>query len=489
MTLKAYNTEDFYTVILDDILNQFSPEDQVLIRRSYAIVQKYTDGTWRKNGDPGISHPLIVAQRVVEAGLGSHSVSAALLHDLIEDNPEATDLQTCIRDTCGEDVEHLVLEMTVIEHNPAEKVPFHNAEIAQKQFLSQISDLRTVIIKLADILHNLETIEGLSPQRQESFIAEVENLYLPASEYLGVKSLHRKIETIVFAYQHPREYKAIATYIATHHVNGEEMVKKITSELSNIVALSHRSASVEGRFKSIPSIYKKMEKYVQEGKPDDIRNLLDILAFRIIVDTEKDCYSILSAILSRYHIQDDRIKDYIAKPKLNGYKSIHLIAYDENDTPFEIQIRTHEMHTYNEYGQASHVLYKRQGSREATPSTEFTWTSTVGRVMKEYQRNDDKPIPVHFFNESIFVLTPKNEFFQLPKGATAIDLAYTIHTDLGNQCVGVKIDGKVRPLETTLQSGNIVEILKNSNKKHPDRSWLEVVQTSLAKAKIRQRLR
>lgn len=470
------------------IFQHFSKDSEKKLKRVLTLVHRYTDGKLRKNGDPAMIHPLSVALRVADMELGVNSVSAALLHDIIEDNPDIKNLSDQIRSVCNADVEALVKQLTIIESSPVLGFPQRNELAVQMSFLSQIQDLRVLIIKLADVLHNIETVDGLAPERQKFFVEEVEKLYLPAANYLGINALYKLIDTQVFKFRKPSEYAEIERYIATHHKNGEQLVQSISKELSTLVDLCHCSATIEGRVKSIPGIYRKKVKYASEGKPSSYQRLLDILGFRIITNTDTDCYTIFSAIQTLYETIGDRIRDYIAKPKRNGYRSIHIIALREG-VPFEIQIRTQKMHLYNEYGQASHLSYKKQQRRDAKSSDEFLWTQMVGTGLKSYQKTHDKAIPLNLFADSIFVMTPRNEIFQLPRGSNAIDFAYALHTELGNQCVGVKINEKSEPLDRKLKTGDVVEIMKNRIKRRADASWLTIAQTDLAKKCIRESLR
>lgn len=471
------------------LTHEFSGNDRKLLLSALKLAHAHTKGKYRKNGDPAMIHPIMTALRVSKVGLGINSVCAALLHDIIGDNLDIPRVKEHIQKECNEDVANLVVSMTLIENNPSESIAHTSQHYTELHFMSTIKDVRVLIIKLADVLHNLETIEGLSPERQLSFAHEVEKMYLPASEFLGISFLYKSLETTLFKFRHPDEYATIDNYISTHVEKSTDLLEQIIDELSKVVELSEAPGTVHGRLKSIPSIYKKLIRYSKEGKPATITNLRDILAFRILTETEKDCYTILSTLSALYTFEDEKTDDYIAKSKPNGYRAIHIVALTENGYPFEIQICTYLMHKHNEFGPSSHIAYKKQGRRNADASDEFSWVANLNEQMKYYQRFDDKPIPIDLFQDRVFVLTPAYEFFMLPKGATAIDLAYAVHTELGNQCVGAKVNGKTIPLRQPLHSGDIVEIVKNSRKMKPDPLWLDFVATEKAKKLISEATR
>jgi GTP diphosphokinase / guanosine-3',5'-bis(diphosphate) 3'-diphosphatase len=474
--------------ISDTLIKLFQGSDCNLIESAFLYAYAKVKDQKRLNGEPAISHPLMVALKTAKMGLGPNSISAALLHDIIEDNPDSEIVSIEILEKFGEDVHTLVLALTKMQSDRVERSETSEVLAAQLYLLSTVNDLRVIMIKLADKLHNLMTIEGLEPDHQEKYMREIERIYLPIAEYIGLGAVHREMADLLFAKRNPMDYRKILDAIREVSREEKNIKRTIVEELTTICALEDIRPIIEGRLKGITSIHAKLERYREKRGKSSIEHIKDIVAFRILCDTEDQCYLISSA-LHQFFDLGHPTDDYISNPKPNGYKSIHIILTHPEFGDFEVQIKTHAMHEYNEYGPASHIAYKVSGRSEAKPTDEFSWVKDLSFSSHFYKKNEDKPIPSKVLQDFIFVLTPKYDFIKLPKGSTPIDFAYSLHSDLGNQCIGASVNQRPVAIDSPLQTGDIVEIKTNPKKKYASESWLDFVVTDRAKEMIRKSVR
>jgi len=344
------------------------------------------------------------------------------------------------------------------------------------------------MIKLADKLHNLMTVEGLQSEHQERYMKEIERIYLPIAEYIGLGAIHREMVDLLFAKRNPIEYRKIID--AIHEVSRDEnkIKRSIIEELTTICSIEDVRPEIQGRIKGITSIYNKLKRYREEKGASSMDLIKDIIAFRILCDREDQCY-VTSSALQQFYDLSDPIDDFITNPKPNGYRSIHIILTHPDFGDFEVQIKTHSMHEYNEYGPASHIAYKVSGRSETKPNDEYSWVKDLSFSSHFYKKHEDKPIPSKVLQNSIFVLTPKYDFIRLPKGSTPIDFAYSLHSTLGNQCIGASVNKLTVAIDSPLQTGDMIEIKTNPQKKYASEAWLDFVVTDRAKEMIRKSLR
>jgi GTP pyrophosphokinase len=357
--------------------------------------------------------------------------------------------------------------------------------------LATAKDVRVVLIRLAEKLHNLKTIESLPPDKQKIVISKVFDIYAPLAERLGVHHFKWQLEDWAFKFQNHKEHTRIQIYLAETREEREKYIQKVSQALSSELQKVGIKAEVFGRPKHFYSIYKKSLKYQKEGESAGLEKILDKLAAMILVATTDDCYKVLGIVHQKFHPLDREFDDYIAHPKPNGYRAIHTTVFCPDGKILEIQIKTHKMHEYNELGPASHSYYKEVGKREVRPTDELAWLKNLTEWQQDLksEKEFEKALKIDVFGDRVFVLTPKGSVLDLPKGATPIDFAYAVHTELGHSCVGAKVNGKLSPLNCQLQTNEVVEILTAKNKKLPSSDWLKFVKTQSARSQIRKALR
>lgn len=465
------------------------PEESV-VRQAYAFAEEAHRDAKRENGDPYITHCLTVANTVREWGLCESSISAALLHDVVEDT--AYTLET-IQKKFGEEIAFLVDGLTKLDKiNYRTKNP--DVENLRKFIISSSKDLRIVIIKLADRLHNMQTLRFLPEVRQKRFAWETAEIYAPLAYRLGMQRLSGALEDLAFPYTHPEEYEWLINEVKDDYRDREAYAEKI---LPIVIQKLHdnniRPIHVDSRPKRYSSLYKKLMRYDM-----DIGKIYDLVAIRIIVKTIEDCYATLGIIHKYWPPLPGRIKDYIARPKPNGYRSLHTSVFCVENRITEFQIRTEEMHKEAELGIAAHWAYqqikhepeKRGAWRGVRKKSELVWVEQLRNWQEHFtnQKEFIEAMKAEFFRDRIFVITPENDILDLPAGATPVDFAYHIHSDIGDQAVGAKVNGNIVPLDYELKSGDIVEIMTQKGKK-PSDSWLKFVKTSVAKSHIRSVIR
>ena len=431
----------------------------------------------RKDGSPYIIHPLAVVEIVAEMGLDLDAVLGALLHDCIEDTDAShDDIARCFGATTAELVEG-VTKLTRANFSSSEEQQMENL---RKMFMAMSKDIRVVLIKIADRLHNMRTMQYQSPAKQIIKCRETMDVYAPLAHRLGMQKIKWELEDISLRYLDPEGYSSIMTYLNAHKEQDEAFMNtiqgKITQRLSNMGIHN----TTYGRIKHVYSIYRKMD---AQGKSLD--ELYDIYAFRVIVDSIPDCYNVLGHIHDLFNLVPGRFKDYISTPKPNMYQSLHTTVIGTQGIPFEVQIRTWQMHETAEYGIAAHWKYK-QGTG-AGNEKDFEW---VRRLLESQQDTDAEDyvnsLKIDMFDDEVFVFTPKGKIVSLPAGSTPIDFAYAIHSGVGNALVGAKVNARICNIDTTLQNGDIVEIITSKNAKGPSRDWLNICKSNQARTKIKQ---
>lgn len=464
-------------------LLQINPNINVeLIKKAYMKAKEYHKGQLRESGEPYLVHPVEVAKILAELGMDENTLVAGLLHDTVEDTEYSQ--EDLIKDF-GEEVALLVDGVTKLKSLVYESKEERQAENLRKMFLAMSKDIRVLIIKLADRLHNLRTINYMSDEQIKEKCRETLEIYAPLASRLGIFTLKFEMEDIALKYLDPEAYYDLVRQVKTKKKQREEYINKVITEIKESLDQLKIKNEITGRSKHFYSIYRKM-KY-QNRQLDEI---FDLTAIRIIVENIKDCYAVLGIVHTMWKPIPGRFKDYIAMPKPNRYQSLHTTVIGDNGEPFEIQIRTHEMHWIAEYGIAAHWKYK-EGISEDKDEGKLAWL----RQTLEWQKdlNDPKEfmetLKVDLFSNQVFVFTPKGAVIELPAGSTPIDFAYKIHSDIGAKCVGAKVNGKMVPIDYTLTTGNIVEIVTSSHSKGPSIDWLKIAKTSNARNKIKQWLK
>ena len=464
--------------------NAYSEGDFTLIQYALDYATKWHEGQFRVSGEPYIYHPICAAITLVDLGMDVSSVCAALLHDVIEDTAcEGTDLKKKF----GEEIYNLVEAVTKLsklkyKFNSREE---EQAENLRKLFFAISKDLRVLFIKLADRLHNMRTLDSLPQEKQKRIAQETLDIYAPMSARLGISQVKCELEDLSMKYLFPDAYKYLAEALDQKRLERMQYVKRIAGEIETELDHVGIKAEIKGRPKHFYSIYKKM---VNQNKT--LEQIYDLIAVRVIVDDIKECYSVLGIIHSMWKPVPGRFKDYIAMPKPNLYQSLHTTVVSNFGQIFEIQIRTHEMNRIAEFGIAAHWKYK-EGKTSGAPDSDFDKKlSWVREVMEsEEDINDSKEYLFTFKNSivlnEIYVFSPKGEVFDLPMDATPVDFAYKVHSQVGNKCIGAKVNNKMVPLNTALNTGDVVEIVTSNSGKGPSRDWLKFVVSSQAKAKIR----
>ncbi len=444
-------------------------EDLDIIEKAYNFAKIAHEGQERKSGEPYYKHLLETAINIASLGLDTTTIVAGILHDVLEDTD--TKIETLEKEF-GKEVAFIVdgvSKLGSIKYHGSDR---HN-ESLRKLLLATSKDIRVLIVKLCDRLHNIKTLSFVSKEKQERIAGETLEIYAPIAYRLGIRKLSRELEDLSFPYTNKKGYDEIISILKASYdeklVNLEKFRKSVTKELVKSGFSDFRS---DYRVKGVYSSYKKYLKYKK-----DIEKIYDFLAMRIIVKKTEDCYRILGIIHSVWKPLPGKIKDYIAFPKQNGYQSLHTTVFTGNGDLVEIQIRTEDMHKEAEYGVASHAIYKASSDKKLNKKDIEIWIKNISNQNPDDIKND-------FLSERIFVFTPKGDVLDLPIGSSAIDFAYKIHTDIGDKMSGVKINGKLSSIETVLKGGEIVEIITNKNAK-PNRKWLDHTKTAFAKKHIR----
>ncbi len=474
---------EFYEPIADKVKKSYSAEDAEAVERAFAFSFGAHSGQRRKSGEPYIIHPVAVADILIGFGMDAQSVEAALLHDTVEDTPVTGD---DIKKNFGASVALLVDGVTKLGKVPLASKEEQQAENLRKLLLAMCEDIRVIIIKLADRLHNMRTLKFVPEQKRRDTARETIEIYAPIAHRLGIRPVKEELEDLAISYLDPIAYSEIEKALAEQEPLRKEFLDSIKTKIGARIKEVVSDAVIEGRIKSVHGIYRKM--YMQ-GK--SFEEIYDIYAVRLIVDTVSDCYNCLGVIHDMYKPIQGRFKDYISTPKPNMYQSLHTTLIGKEGVPFEVQIRTHEMHRTAEFGVAAHWKYKLGYT---DPDSNKRIEKGLGWVhnLLEAQSESGQPADLvntlksDFSSDEVFVFTPKGDVICLPLGATVIDFAYAIHSAVGNKMVGAKVDKRIVPLDYKVQNGEIVEVLTSSQQgKGPSRDWLKIVNTNEARTKIR----
>ncbi len=466
--------------IIESIENKYSGKDVLLCQKAYEFAKEAHANQKRVSGEPYFTHPVAVAQILVDLGLDAEAVSAAFLHDVIEDTPVS---EGDIKKAFGDEVLELVLGVTKLEKIEFTSQEEEQAENFRKIFVAMAKDIRVIIIKLADRLHNMRSLNYLSKERQERMARETLEVFAPLAERLGISQIKCELEDLCFKYLQPEEYEYLSTNIEEMTKESEGLVEKVVDNVKEMMKESNISGEVFGRRKHLYSIYRKMK-----SRNKTLDQIYDLIAVRVIVNTVDECYEILGKIHHNWKPVPGRIKDYIATPKPNMYRSLHTTVVTNFGRVFEIQIRTFEMNHAAEYGIAAHWKYKENKKDEDDFDARLAWI----REVMEWQGGlkDSKEflnsLKGDVYNSEVLVFTPKGDVISLPKDATPIDFAYNIHSAVGNKCVGAKVNSKIVSLNTPLQVGDVVEIITSQNSKGPSWDWLKIVKSPSTRVKIKQ---
>jgi GTP pyrophosphokinase len=453
-------------------------EDISLIRKAWEFCVSHHKGQTRASGEPYIVHPLEVAEVLVEMKLDATAVAAALLHDAVEDTPATSEE---IGEKFGDQVAHIVEGVTKID-----KIQFANredrqAENVRKMLLAMVSDVRVVLIKLADRLHNMRTLEHLKPERQEAIARETLDIYAPLAHRLGMGKVRGELEDLAFRYTDPVSYEQVSEAVEARRVDGEQFLRTVEDTLAEQLRENGIQARVEWRIKRLYSIHQKIER-----TKVSFDQVYDLLAIRVITEDVASCYAVFGLIHTLWRPVPGRIKDFIAIPRANRYQSLHTTVMSASGHQFEVQIRTEEMHRIAEEGIAAHWKYKTGGVVTARDEERLNWI----RQLVEWQKEMTDPneflssLKMDLYPDEVYTFTPKGKVVVVPAGATPVDFAYTIHTDVGHSCVGAKVNGRMVPLRTKLRTGDIVEIVTQKDHK-PSRDWLTFVKSPRARNKIK----
>lgn len=473
-----------YEGLLKKIYENSHNIDKDIIKKAFDIANDAHKTQKRESGEPYITHPIDVAIILAEMGMDTSTIAAGLLHDVIEDTEYTYD---DLKKLFNEEIANLVQGVTKLGKIEYKSKEEQQADNVRKMLLAMAKDIRVIIIKLADRLHNLRTLKFMPKPKQKQKAKETLDIYAPLAHRLGISKIKWELEDLSFRYLHEEVYYDLVKQIAEKRAEREVYIAKITKDLHKKLEESEIDSDIEGRPKHFYSIYKKMV-----NKNKSIEEIFDLTAIRILVNTVKDCYGVLGIVHTIYKPIPGRFKDYIAMPKPNMYQSLHTTVIGPQGKPFEIQIRTFEMHKTAEYGIAAHWKYKEGDSakedREQSFESKLAWLRDMLEWQKETSDAEEfiEGFKIDLFADEVFVFTPKGVVINLPSGATPIDFAYRIHTDVGNRCVGAKVNGKIVPLDYKLKTGEIIEILTSKNAKGPNMDWLNIVKSNQAKSKIRQ---
>ena len=454
--------------------------DFELLDKAYAMAKKAHEGQLRESGEPYITHPLEVAHILADLEMDCTTLIAGLLHDTVEDTNCTFEE---IKEQFGDSVAMLVDGVTKLDKIPYTTKEELQAENLRKMFLAMAKDIRVILIKLADREHNIYTLKYLPEDKQKEKARETLEIYAPLAHRLGISRIKWELEDSSFRYLHPKEYYDLVEKIAKKRREREEYINKIINEIKGKTTELGIETQIEGRPKHFYSIYRKMK---QQNKTVD--QIYDLFAVRVIVNTVKDCYAVLGLVHELYKPMPGRFKDYIAMPKPNMYQSLHTTLIGHDGHPFEVQIRTHEMHRVAEFGIAAHWKYKEGITGRSELDNKLAWLRQMLEWQKEASDANEfvETVKVDLFADEVFVFTPKGDVINLPIGSTPIDFAYAIHSAIGNKMMGARVNGEIVKLNYQLQNGDIVEILTSSSVHGPSRDWLNIVKSSQARNKIRQ---
>lgn len=470
---------------LNHIIQEYLPPEQVeLVKRAFVVARDAHEGQSRSSGEPYITHPVAVASIIAEMRLDHEAVMAALLHDVIEDTPYTEEQ---LKDEFGASVAEIVEGVSKLD-----KLKFRTrqeAEVAnfRKMILAMTKDIRVVLIKLADRTHNMRTLSALRPDKRRRIAKETLEIYAPLAHRLGIEHIKNELEDLGFEAMHPQRYAVLQKVVQIARGNRKDMIERISAEIKGRLEDVGIQARVFGREKHLYAIYQKMRL-----KDQQFHSIMDIYAFRTVVNNVDTCYRVLGQMHSLYKPRPGRVKDYIAVPKANGYQSLHTSMIGPHGVPVEVQIRTEEMDQMAEMGVAAHWAYKQGGKNDSTPAQirAQRWLQSLVELQQSAGNSFEfiESVKSEFFPKEIYVFTPKGRIVELPKGATPVDFAYAVHTDVGKNCVAANVDRKPYPLSQALESGQTIDILTSPNAR-PNVAWLNFVVTAKARSSIRHALK
>ncbi|MBS5850322.1 MAG: bifunctional (p)ppGpp synthetase/guanosine-3',5'-bis(diphosphate) 3'-pyrophosphohydrolase [Clostridium sp.] len=467
--------------LLQKLKKNFSEAEFQELKAAYDFSAAAHEGQKRQTGEPYFIHPCAVVNVLVDLGFDDVStLVAAFLHDVLEDTQVTADE---LEQKFGKEVLELVEGVTKLDKIKFVSAEDEQAENLRKMFFAMAKDYRVIIIKLADRLHNMRTLDALKPEKQIKIATQSLKIYAPLAGRLGLSFVKCELEDLAMRYLYPDDYYELVEFIKTKSKERQQFIEKICDELKAKLQELGIEGEVNGRQKHLYGIYKKM---LKQGK--NIEQIYDISAVRVIVNEVQDCYTVLGAIHTMWMPLPGRFKDYIAMPKPNGYQSLHTTVITKFKETFEIQIRTYEMHRVAEYGIAAHWKYKEGKTGATKIDDQINWLREVMDTQRESSDSHEflENIEGNVFTDEVYVFTPKGKVLNLPVGSTTVDFAYAIHSAVGNKCIGAKVNGKIVPLNTVLNTGDIVEILTTNSGKGPSRDWIKFVKTASARTKIRQ---
>ena len=467
-----------YQSLMRTIARHAPTTDIDLVDRAFRFADSKHKQQLRKSGEPYIIHPLAVAEIVVESGLDTDAILAALLHDCLEDTDASFDEIVRLFGRPVAELVEGVTKLTRVNFSTAEEKQMENL---RKMFMAMSKDIRVILIKIADRLHNMRTLEYQSPEKQIIKSTETMEIYAPLAHRLGMQKLKWELEDISLQYLEPLAYQEIVNFLAVHKDQDEQFMRTIQDAVKGRLDSMGIHGKVYGRIKHVYSIYRKLK-----NQNKTIEELYDIYAFRVIVDSIADCYNVLGHVHDLFNLVPGRFKDYISTPKPNMYQSLHTTVIGDQGIPFEVQIRTWEMHETAEYGVAAHWKYK-QGGAGAGQEKEFEW---VRRLLENQQDTEAEDyihsLRVDMFDDEVFVFTPKGRVVSLPAKSTPIDFAYAIHSGVGNTMIGAKVNNRIAAFDVQLNNGDVVEVLTSKSAKGPSRDWLKICRSNQARQKIKQ---
>jgi len=481
--LPGASRRDYGLRQLVETLKSYLPGEHIeQITRAYAFGADAHDGQTRKSGEPYITHPVAVAQELAEMHLDAQAITAAILHDVVEDTSASL---ADIEEGFGHEVAQLVDGVSKLDQIQFRSQAEAQAESFRKMMMAMIEDIRVILVKLSDRLHNMQTLGAMPTAKKKRIARETLDIYAPIANRLGINRLKIQLEDLGFMHLHPFRYRVLDKALKKSKGSQRQIVKRISDEFGKAMAEEAIDGEVLGRTKHLYSIYKKM---AEKKRP--LSDIVDVYGFRIIVDNVNTCYQTLGLVHGLYKPMPGRFKDYIAIPRINGYQSLHTTLFGPKGLPLEVQIRTRDMDRVAESGVASHWLYKADEKSDATPQRRARdWLANLAEIQQSGTSEEFlESVKVDLFPDKIYVFTPKGDIMPLPKGATTVDFAYAVHTDIGDRCVAAKVDRGLVPLRTPLQNGQTVEIVTARGAK-PNPNWLTFVRSAKARSAIRNHMK